>query len=154
VKQLITTLIFLAIFLVSPENVKGEITPSLPCSLVLEPVNTSYVNARGVVLVYKVKLTPSFPRTSISIHATHLPSPTSLGEYDGFEGFAYIKNEISWRFKLHPTPEEGSPTWAGRLDEITADLASSKIEVRLSNSKTGKLGPVVLASSINFSKLC
>jgi hypothetical protein len=146
------TLIFLAIFIVSPENVKGEITQSLPCSLVLEPLNTNYVNAKGVVLIYKVKLTPSFPRTSISIHATHLPSPSSFGEYDGFEGFVFIQNEISWRFKLHPSPEEGGPTWAGRFDEITADLANSKIEVRLSDSKTGNLGAVVLANSINFCK--
>jgi hypothetical protein len=152
VKQLIMTLMFLGIFLVNPEIVKSEITPSLPCSLVLETVNTSYINAKGVLLVYKVKLRPSFPRTSISIHATHLPGPSSQGEYDGYEGFAFIQNEISWRFKLHPTPEEGGPTWAGRFDEITADLTNSKIEVRLSNSKTGKLGPVVLASGINFCK--
>jgi hypothetical protein len=152
VKQLIMTLIFLGIFLVNPENAKSEISPFLPCSLVLETVNPSYVNSKGVVLVYKVKLTASFPRTSISIHATHLPSPSSLGEYDGFEGIAFIQNEISWRFKLHPTPEEGGPTWAGRFDEITADLANSKIDVRLSNSKTGKLGPVVLASRKNLCK--
>jgi hypothetical protein len=152
VKQLIMTLIFLAIFIFSPENVKGQITPSLPCSLVLEPLNTSYVNAKGVVLVYKAKLTPSFPRTNISIHANHLPSPSSFGEYDGFEGFAFIANEISWRFKLYPTPEEDSPTWAGKIDDITANLENSRIEVRLSNSKTGKLGPAVLSNSINFCK--
>jgi hypothetical protein len=146
------TLIFLVIFLVSPENVKGEITPSLPCSLVLEPLNTSYANAKGVVLVYKVKLTPSFPRTSISIHAIHLSSPSFFGEYDGFEGFAFIANEISWRFKVYPTTEEDSPTWAGRIDVITANLENSRIEVRLSNSKTRKLGPAVLSNSINFCK--
>jgi hypothetical protein len=152
VKQLIMTLIFLAIFIGSPENVKGEITPSLPCSYVLEPLNTSCVNAKGVVLVYKVKLTPSFPRTSISIHATQLPNPSSFGEYDSFEGFSFIANKISWRFKLYPTPEENSPTWAGRIDDITANLENSRIEVRLSNSKTGKLGPAVLSNSINFCK--
>jgi hypothetical protein len=135
--------------LMSPKNGKADI--SMPCSSVLEPVNRDYVNSKGVALVYKVKLTPSFPRTSISILANHLPNPFSLGDYDGFEGFVFIKNEISWRFKLHPTPDEsGRPVWAGRFDEITAaDLANSKIEVRLSNSKTGRLGAVVLTSSIN-----
>jgi hypothetical protein len=49
----------------------------------------------GVALVYKVKLTPSFPRTSISIHALYLPAPSSLGDYDRFEGFAFIPDEIS-----------------------------------------------------------
>jgi hypothetical protein len=152
VKQLILTLILPAIFLVSPENVKGEITPSLLCSCVLEPLNTIYVNAKGVVMVNKVKITPSFPRTSISIHATHLPNLSSFGEYDGFEGFSFIANMISWRFKLYPTPEENGPTWAGRIDDITANLENSRIEVRLSNSKTGKLGPAVLSNSINFCK--
>jgi hypothetical protein len=147
VKQIIAALIISGSALVSPEDGKAKV--SLPCSSVLEPVNTDYANEKGVVLVYKVKLTPSFPRTSISIHANHLPTPFSLGEYDGYEGFAFIPNEISWRFKLYPTPEIGGPTWAGRFDEITADLANSKFEVRLSNSKTGKLGPVVLESSIN-----
>lgn len=149
-KQNIVVLLVLGSVLLSPEIGKANV--SMPCSSVLEPVITGYANTKGVALVYKVKLTPSFPRTSISIHATHLPAPSSFGEYDGFEGFAFIQNEISWRFKLHPTPEEGGPTWAGRFDDITADLANSKLEVRLSDSKTGKLGPVVLASSINTCK--
>lgn len=149
-KQIIVALLVLGSVLLSPENGKANV--SMPCSSVLEPVITGYANAKGVALVYKVKLTPSFPRTSISIHASHLLTPSSFGEYDGFEGFVFIQNEISWRFRLHPTPEEGGPTWAGRFDDITADLANSKLEVRLSNSKTGKLGPVVLASGINSCK--
>lgn len=144
-KLIITVLIISSIALVTPET--GIADVSLPCSSVLEPVNTGYVNEKGVALIYKVKLTPSFPRTSISIHTNHLPIPSSIGEYDGYEGFAFIPNEISWRFKLYPTPEIGGPTWAGRFDEITSDLANSEIEVRLSNSKTGKLGPVVLHNS-------
>nr|WP_312886477.1 hypothetical protein [Paenibacillus foliorum] len=143
---MLVALLILGSVIFSPKY--GNANVSMPCSSVLEPVNIGYVNAKGIALVYKVKLTPSFPRTSISIHANHLPTPSSIGEYDGFEGFAFIQNEISWRFKLYPTPEEGGPTWAGRIDDITADLANSKIEVRLSNSKTGKLGPVVLESNL------
>jgi hypothetical protein len=151
VKQMIVALFIVGSVLISPENGKANI--SMPCSSVLEPVNKDYVNSKGVALVYKVKLTPSFPRTSISILANHLPNPFSLGDYDGFEGFGFIENEISWRFRLYPTPDEGGrPVWAGRFDEITADLANSQIEVRLSNSKTGRLGPVVLTSSINSCK--
>jgi hypothetical protein len=99
-----------------------------------------------------VKLTPSFPRTSISIHAVHLLKPAHYGNYDTYEGFAFIANKISWRFKLYPTPEVDSPTWAGRIDDITAPLEDSKIEVRLSNSKTGTLGPAVLSSSYRLCK--
>lgn len=149
-KQTMLSLLILGGVLSIPENGKANI--SMPCSAVLEPVNTSYVNAKGVALVYKVKLTSSFPRTSISILANHIPTASSFGDYDGFEGFASMPNEISWRFKLHPTVEEGDPTWAGRFDEITADLGKSKIEVRPSNSKTGRLGPPLLVSNIHSCK--
>src|SRR5690554_5712228 len=86
---------------------------SIPCSMVLVPVDKTLANAKGSALVYKVKLTPSFPRTNISILAVHLPEPQSYGDYDSYEGFAFIPEEISWRFRLHPTPEQDSPTWAG-----------------------------------------
>ncbi|SDP04273.1 hypothetical protein SAMN04487897_13234 [Paenibacillus sp. yr247] len=73
-KQIIVVLLILGCVLISPKNGKANV--SMPCSTVLEPVNTGYANAKGVALVYKVKLTPSFPRTSISIHANHLPTPS------------------------------------------------------------------------------
>jgi hypothetical protein len=63
---------------------------SMPCSLILEPVDKNHTNAKGVALVYKVKLTPSFARTNISILSVHLPEPSSFGEYDSYEGFAFI----------------------------------------------------------------
>ncbi|ALC80463.1 MULTISPECIES: hypothetical protein [Bacillus] len=120
----------------------------MPCSMVLEPVDKNLINAKGAALVYKVKLTPSFPRTSISIIAVHLPRPSSFGDYDSFEGFAFIPDEISWRFRLYPTPEIDGPTCAGRFDSITAEMKNVEVQVRLSNSKTEKLGPSILTNSI------
>lgn len=88
----------------------------MPCSMVLDPVEKGLPNAKRVALVYKVQLhQPSFARTNVSVLAVHLPDPTSYGNYDSYEGCAFIPNEISWRFKLHPTPEE-SPTWLGRFE--------------------------------------
>ncbi|WP_377890876.1 hypothetical protein [Alkalihalobacillus sp. R86527] len=122
---------------------------SMPCSMVLNPIDEVLTNARGSALVYKVQLIPpSFARTNISILSVHLPEPSTQGEYDIYEGFAFIPDEISWRFKLYPTPEEDSPTWAGRIDIITAKLKNAKVQVRASNSKTEKLGPVVLENDI------
>lgn len=124
-----------------------------PCSLILEPVDKKRKNAKGAALVYKVQLNPpSFARTNISILAVHLPEPSSYGDYDSYEGFAYIPEEISWRFKLYPTPEEYGPSWAGRFDLITADMKSAVVQVRLSNTKTDKLGPSVLSSTMNNCK--
>jgi hypothetical protein len=151
-KQLVLSLLLFGSAVFSPMQIKAASSVSFPCSLVLKPVDGGYPNAMGAALVYKVKLTPSFPRTSISIHALHLPKPSSFGDYDRFEGFAFIPNVISWRFPLYPTPETDGPTWAGRFDSITAKLENVQIQVRLSNTKTGKLGPVILANSINYCK--
>lgn len=121
-----------------------------PCSLILEPVDKKLKNAKGVALVYKAQLNPpSFARTNISILAVHLPEPSSYGDYDSYEGFAYVPEEISWRFKLYPTPEECSPSWAGRFDLITSDMKNAVVQVRLSNTKTDKLGPSVLTNTIS-----
>ncbi|YCA41628.1 hypothetical protein M1E11_12380 [Bacillus sp. JZ8] len=121
----------------------------MPCSLILEPVDKNLKNAKGVGLIYKVQLNPpSFARTNISILAVHLPNPSSFGNYDSYEGFSSIPNEISWRFKLYPTAEEDSPTWAGRFDLITAEMRNVNVEVRLSNSKTQKLGPAILRGNL------
>lgn len=149
-KKIIVVALILGSICIRPAYTHADVT--MPCSAVLEPVQADMLNAKGAALVYKVKLTPSFPRTSISMHANHLPTPSTLGDYDGFEGFAFIPSEISWRFKLYPTPEEGGPTWSGRIDDITADLTRSTMEVRLSNSKTGKLGPPILTSPMNACK--
>ncbi len=126
---------------------------SMPCSLTLEPVDKNLKNAKGVALIYKVQLhPPSFARTNVSILAVHLPEPSSYGNYDSYEGFVFIPDEISWRFRLYPTQEEESPTWAGRFDLISAEMENVEFQVRLSNSKTEKLGPSILAKDIKSCK--
>ncbi len=145
-KHFVLVMFLMAIFLIYPIQTKAI---TMPCSLVLEPIDKSLSNAKGVGLVYKVKLTPSFPRTNVSILAVHLPEPSSIGDYDRYEGFAFIPNEISWRFTLYPSPEKEDPTWGGRIDDITAELDSAKVQVRLSNSKTKKLGPPILSNTMN-----
>ncbi len=126
---------------------------SMPCSLLLEPVDKNLKNAKGVALIYEVQLhPPSFARTNISILAVHLPEPSAYGKYNSYEGFAFIPDEISWRFRLYPTAEEGSPTWAGRFDLITAKMENVEVQVRPSNSKTKKLGPRILTKNIKSCK--
>lgn len=125
---------------------------SMPCSMVLEPEDKNLKNSMGSVLVYKVQLNPpSFPRTNVSILALHLPDPKSYGNYDRFEGFAFIQDEISWRFPLYPSPEV-DPTWAGRFDLITADMNDVTVQVRLSTSKSDKLAPSILTNHVRNCK--
>ncbi|MCY7900608.1 hypothetical protein [Bacillus inaquosorum] len=145
-KRFILVISLLSAVVAYPTQVNAN---SMPCSVILEPVDQNLKNAKGVALIYKVQLNPpSAARTNISILAVHLPEPSSYGNYDSFEGFASKPGEISWRFKLYPTPEEESPSWAGRFDLITAEMKNVKVQVRLSHSRTQKLGPSVLTSNI------
>lgn len=43
----------------------------------------------------------------------------------------------------------GGAPWAGKFDEISSDIpVHTQVEVRLSNSKTNKLGPVILQNTL------
>jgi len=145
-KKIVLVMLLLFVVIVYPNETNAS---KMPCNLTLEPLDKKLKNAKGMGLIYKVQLDPpSFERTNISILAVHLPEPSSFGDYDSYEGFASIPNEISWRFKLSPTPEEDTPTWAGRFDLITAKIRNVKVEVRLSNPKTKKLGPPILRGTL------
>ncbi|WP_430392900.1 hypothetical protein [Bacillus suaedaesalsae] len=125
---------------------------TMPCSMILEPTNKNITNAKGVALIYKVQFhPPSFERTNISILGVHLPDPSSYGVYDSYEGFAFITEEISWRFNLYPLREKDQ-TWAGKIDGITAKMENVEVQVRLSNSKTKKIGPSLLEKNIKYCK--
>ncbi|MFD3450242.1 hypothetical protein ACFDTO_37315 [Microbacteriaceae bacterium 4G12] len=147
-KQFVLVISLITMFGISPTQTQAV---TMPCSLVLEPIDKNLKNAKGAALVYKVQLhPPSFARTNVSVIAVHLPAPSSYGNYDSYEGFAFVPKEISWRFQLYPTEEEDSPTWAGRFDLITAKMDKAHIQVRLSNSKTKKLGPSILTNQMKY----
>ena len=149
-KQIVLGIFIILTFVISPIQINAT---TMPCSMVLEPSDKKLTNSKGTALVYKVQLRPpSFARTNVSILGVHLPEPSSYGNYDSYEGFAFISEEISWRFRLYPTAEQDSPTWAGRFDEITAKMENVEVQVRLSNSNTEKLGPSLLSSNIKNCK--
>ncbi|KOR84219.1 hypothetical protein ABKP09_24645 [Peribacillus frigoritolerans] len=149
-KRFVLGIFIISTFVISPLQTSAT---TMPCSMVLEPIDKKLTNAKGTALVYKVQLRPqSFVRTNVSILGVHLPEPSSYGNYDSYEGFAFIPDEISWRFRLYPSPEKDSPTWAGKFDEITAKMENVEVQVRLSNSKTEKLGPSILRSNIKYCK--
>ncbi|SFQ92142.1 hypothetical protein SAMN04487920_13420 [Bacillus mycoides] len=114
-RQFIVTLVMCMTIFVSPYQAQASASASLPCSVILNPLNKADKNAKGVALVYKVKLTESFPRTNISILGVHLPDPSTLGNYDTYEGFAFIPDKISWRFKLYPSEEDDDLLGRGEL---------------------------------------
>ncbi|MBW4082363.1 hypothetical protein HYD27_13330 [Paenibacillus sp. S150] len=124
-----------------------------PCSLILDAKENMPVNAKGVALAYRVVRDAGGERTSLSIHAQYLPDPASLGNYDRYEGFAQVPGEISWRFPLYPAPAAtGNPTWAGRIDDISGPLERAAVQVRLSNSRTNTLGPIVVENVMSKCK--
>lgn len=113
------------------------------------------INTKGVALVYSVKRDFDIKRISLSIHALYLRNPSSFGGYDRYEGFAQVPGEISWRFPLYQAPNEMEfPIWTGQIDDITGTglLERALVQVRLSNSKTNTLGPVVLEQHMSKCK--
>ncbi|HEU5138541.1 MAG TPA: hypothetical protein VFT51_01115 [Bacillales bacterium] len=152
------------IIVLSHPDISLAQTPSnvfYPCSVVLKPVR-DIPNAMGTALIAHVEKpysdAPSSPvrkRQSIGIYADWLPSPSSLGDYDQYEGFAQIPDVISWRFQMYPVEQDvpswfGGTPWAGKFDEITSELPEKTVvQVRLSNSETNKLGPVILQNTLN-----
>ncbi|HWL26055.1 MAG TPA: hypothetical protein VNR38_20275, partial [Ureibacillus sp.] len=102
-KQFVLAIAIISSLVVYPSYSKAI---EMPCNIVLEPIDKNLTNAKGVALVYEVQLRPlSSPRTNISIMGVHLPEPSSYGDYDSYEGFAFIPEVISWRFRLYPTLE-------------------------------------------------
>lgn len=146
-----------------PRGIQAQ-TPTeinYPCSVVLHPVK-DILNAQGTALITKVKKpytneqnSPIRERKSVGIYADWLPLPSSFGDFDQYEGFAQIPNEISWRFKIYPVMEEnpswfGGTPWVGKFDEISATLPmNTRVEVRLSNSRSHKLGPIILQNTLD-----
>jgi hypothetical protein len=158
IKAFKSVTVLLALLLLHTVTVQAQTLPqvSYPCSLVLHPVN-DIPNAQGTALITKLRK-PYFEspkstvreRVSVGIYADWLPSPSSFGDYDQYEGFAQIPGKISWRFKMYPVKEDtpswfGGTPWVGKFDEISLELpVNTRVEVRLSNSKTNKLGPAIL----------
>ena len=151
-------ILFIALFVSYSSAYAQSLT--YPSSIVLEPVN-EVPNISGTALIAKVKKpytdqpgSPVRERTAVGIYADWMPQPSAFGDYDQYEGFAQIPFVISWRFKMYPIKEDqpswfgGSP-WVGKFDEISAELSAETIvSLRLSNSRTNRLGPAVLQSTL------
>lgn len=99
-------------------------------------------------LIYNIEREFNDERTSLSVHALHLPKPTSFGDYDGYEVIAYIPEEISWIFSLSPLTKYGVTSWSGNLDEVSPIMLPTHIKVRTVNTTTKKKGPIVLEKTL------
>lgn len=117
-----------------------------PCTEILSPVKGVSENTRGVALIYNIEREFNDQRTSVSIHAVHMPDPSRFGDYESYEVIAYIPNEISWTFPLIQYEKQN---WAGRWDEISATKRPTRLKVRVFNSKTNIPGPVILEKNIS-----
>ncbi|PIC64061.1 hypothetical protein CSV79_08360 [Sporosarcina sp. P13] len=143
-KKLLFSLIFVLVILPLQPHSENKVDELPPCSAILEPTKNIPKNARGVALIYTIERKFNDERTSLSVHALHLPKPSSFGDYDGYEVLAYIPEEITWTFSLSPITNYGETTWVGNLDEISPTMRPTRIKVRTINTVTKKTGPIVL----------
>jgi hypothetical protein len=144
-KIFITLFIVLAIF-PSITHSESKIEQFLPCTVILEPTKEFPDNAKAVGLIYNIEREFNDKRTSLSIHALHMPEPSRFGDYDSYEVLAYIPKEISWTFPLSQYAENN---WAGIWDEISANMRPTQIKIRTINTKTKRFGPVILEKKVS-----
>ena len=162
IKKLIRRIVMVILILNLCGSVHAQTSEQVtyPCGVVLSP-SKDISNAQGVALITKVKKpytdepeSPIRERESVGIYADWLPSPSEFGDFDQYEGFAQVPDIISWRFKMYPVKEDtpswfGGMPWVGKFDEITFGLPkTTRVEVRLSNSKTNQLGPAMLQNTL------
>ncbi len=143
--------IFLSVFIVlvifpSITHSESNFEQFQPCTLILEPTKDIPDNTKGVALIYHIEREFKDKRTSLSIHALHMPEPSRFGDYDSYEVLAYIPKEISWTFLLTQYAENN---WAGIWDEIAATMRPTQIKIRTINTKTKRIGPVVLEKKVS-----
>lgn len=143
-KKLLLSLICVLVILPSQTYSEDKTEELQPCSVILEPTKNATENSRGVALIYNIERKFNDERTSLSVHALHLPKPSSFGDYDGYEVLAYVPKEISWIFSLSPFTNNGETTWAGKLDEVSPVMRPTRIKVRTVNTTTKNTGPIVL----------
>ncbi len=141
--------IFLPVFIVlaifpSITHSESKFEQFPPCTEILEPTEGVSENTKGVALIYNIEREFNDKRTSLSVHALHLPEPSRFGNYDSYEVLAYIPREISWTFPL--TQYENN--WVGKWDEISETMRPTQIKVRAINEKTNRFGPIVLEKTV------
>ncbi|WP_026575581.1 hypothetical protein [Bacillus sp. UNC438CL73TsuS30] len=117
-----------------------------PCTVILEPTKDIPANAKGVVLIYDIERSFKDKRTSLSVHALHMPKPSGFGDYNSYEVLAYIPNEISWIF---PLTQYENNNWVGKWDEISSTMRPKHVKVRTINTKTKRVGPVILEKKVS-----
>lgn len=113
----------------------------------MQPRAGTLADAAGVVLVRRLQeLQPG--RFAFSILAHNLPAPEEVGLFNQYQGLVFVPEVITWVFPLYATPEN-PPTWAGTFTESTLDpLPPGIAQVRLANSETEIIGPVVLEATL------
>ncbi|MGE8077345.1 hypothetical protein [Peribacillus loiseleuriae] len=145
-KKIILSVIIVLAVLPSITYSESEFKKLPPCAEILEPTKNAPENARGVALIYNIEREFNDKRTSLSVHALHLPKPSSFGNYNDYEVLAYIPEKISWRFSLI---QYDDTSWGGKSDEISPLMRPTQIKVRPISTTTNNTGPVVLEKTVS-----
>lgn len=119
------------------------------CTLKLYPTNSSQ-KGNGVVWIDKVKKNEAYYR--LLIHIYNMPEPSKFGDYNSYELVAYESNKDLLGIKLQRhTLANGNTLWSEEKELPEGYHLQTKLEIRVYNSITNKLGPTILRSSDNKS---
>lgn len=117
----------------------------LPCCTVLHPTGKyATPDAVGSAVVQR----DSTGEQVIGMIGINLPTPSSLGDFDMYEGFVGIAGIGGFGFGLYPTAEQ-TVAWAGTLKLKPLLSAGNQLYVIPGNSQTGISGQPVLTENLS-----
>ncbi|MBM7647850.1 hypothetical protein JOC78_000790 [Bacillus ectoiniformans] len=145
-KKTAKILIVCTLFLIIFNKVEADqmSMPTKDSLYLLQDAKGKSGNSKGAAMVSDIHLNKKDWRTSISVHAIHLPDPEIYGMFNGYEAVAYVPDEILSSFPLQKIHLKKDQIWAGKNEDHSADIRPSKIEIRPYHSSTGEYGPAVL----------
>ncbi|MDO6354067.1 LysM peptidoglycan-binding domain-containing protein [Caloramator sp. CAR-1] len=112
-----------------------------PSCTILNPVNPAMTIVLGSAMVQKIP--PN--EHQLTIAGINLPSPSSLGDFDGYDGFVGIPGIGGYGFSLSRCPSQFFSLWIGSITLFPLLSVGDQIYVIPSNSKTGQTGRPILS---------
>jgi len=116
---------------------------AFPCCAILNRNLSLPADSRGVALVQKL----ANGNHALTLTAVNLPSPSTLGDFDMYEGFVGIPGIGGFGFALSSI-ESNITVWTGVLQIKPLLSSGNQLYILPSNSQTGESGSPVLEGNL------
>lgn len=112
-----------------------------PSCTILKPINPAMTIVFGSAMVQRIP--PN--EHQLTIVGINLPSPSSLGDFDGYDGFVGIPGVGGYGFSLNRCPSQFFSLWLGSITLFPLLSVGDQVYIIPSNSQTGRTGSPILS---------